>query len=231
MEYCLACNNYGKVWYQPARIGLKQPEGYEIICSVCDGSGYFNVPKITAITPETGKVFGEGDSRKSSKQLVMNVDGTGARLESSLTTAADSESILLGDDNHQVHENLWLGSYPDKHLHPRFKYSLSTNQTADYQYTSNQLVISAPFGDIAWLPPVERIEELGKLLYDLSQNGPTLVHCAAGINRSSLICGIALLHYGFSGVEAVELIRKKRYKMCLSNHVFREWLEEQPAKA
>lgn len=53
-------------------------------------------------------------------------------------------------------------------------------------------------------------------------NGPVLVHCQAGINRSSLVSGLVLVISGAveDGQKAIELIREKR----LSNPVFREYL-------
>lgn len=58
------------------------------------------------------------------------------------------------------------------------------------------------------------------------EQGPTLVHCQAGLNRSSLVAGRALTLSGqMSGAEAVALLREKRSSACLCNPAFAAWLE------
>jgi len=56
------------------------------------------------------------------------------------------------------------------------------------------------------------------------RTGPVLVHCQAGLNRSSLIVGRALILEGMSGNDAVELIREKRSPACLCNPSFEVYL-------
>ncbi len=55
-------------------------------------------------------------------------------------------------------------------------------------------------------------------------DGPTLVHCQAGLNRSSLVVGRALMLGGMAPRAAVDLIREKRSPVCLSNPSFEKWL-------
>lgn len=55
--------------------------------------------------------------------------------------------------------------------------------------------------------------------------GPTLVHCQAGLNRSSLIIGTALmLGDGMSAAEVIAHIREKRSPACLCNPSFEQFL-------
>lgn len=55
--------------------------------------------------------------------------------------------------------------------------------------------------------------------------GITLVHCQAGLNRSSLIAAAALWLSGPEQMdEIIELIRKKRSPACLCNPNFQTWL-------
>lgn len=59
-------------------------------------------------------------------------------------------------------------------------------------------------------------------------DGPTLVHCQAGLNRSSLVAATALtLIRGlpFTGQDAIDLIREKRSPACLDNPAFEEWVK------
>jgi protein-tyrosine phosphatase len=55
-------------------------------------------------------------------------------------------------------------------------------------------------------------------------DGPTLVHCQAGLNRSGLVAARALMLGGMSGVEAVALLREKRSPAVLCNKTFESWL-------
>lgn len=54
--------------------------------------------------------------------------------------------------------------------------------------------------------------------------GPTLVHCQAGLNRSSLVVATALVLDGMAGREAVALLREKRSPACLCNPAFEEFV-------
>ena len=61
------------------------------------------------------------------------------------------------------------------------------------------------------------------------RSAPTLVHCQAGLNRSSLVAARALMLEGRSADEAITLIREQRSPACLCNPAFERWLREQPA--
>lgn len=71
----------------------------------------------------------------------------------------------------------------------------------------------------------EQVEELAELAVMCMQDGPTLIHCQAGLNRSSLVAARAImLGYGATAQHAIELIRDKRSPACLCNRSFEEWL-------
>lgn len=57
-------------------------------------------------------------------------------------------------------------------------------------------------------------------------DGPTLIHCQAGLNRSSFIAALVMIRaeYVSSGAEAVELLREKRSPAVLCNKTFEEYL-------
>jgi protein-tyrosine phosphatase len=52
------------------------------------------------------------------------------------------------------------------------------------------------------------------------------VHCQAGLNRSSLVVGRALMLGGMTADDAIVLIRRKRSPACLSNPSFERWLRQ-----
>lgn len=74
----------------------------------------------------------------------------------------------------------------------------------------------------------EQIEELADLVNQCCEEGPTLVHCQAGLNRSSLIAAVALVRGGVvpTGTEAIQLLREKRSPACLCNKSFEKWIVE-----
>lgn len=54
--------------------------------------------------------------------------------------------------------------------------------------------------------------------------GPTLVHCQAGLNRSSFTLVLALMKHGYTPAEAILLLREKRSPACLCNPYFEQHL-------
>jgi protein-tyrosine phosphatase len=55
-------------------------------------------------------------------------------------------------------------------------------------------------------------------------SGPTLVHCQAGLNRSSLVVVRALVLDGMDVDTAIAVVREKRSPVCLCNPSFESWL-------
>jgi protein-tyrosine phosphatase len=68
------------------------------------------------------------------------------------------------------------------------------------------------------------IPELARWVNACRVSGPVLVHCQAGLNRSSLVVASALMLEGRTADEAIALIREKRSPACLCNPDFEEWL-------
>lgn len=56
------------------------------------------------------------------------------------------------------------------------------------------------------------------------EDGPTLVHCQAGLNRSSLVAARALMLGGMKARDAIALLREKRSPACLCNKSFESHL-------
>jgi len=65
----------------------------------------------------------------------------------------------------------------------------------------------------------------GHVIDSLSRGQDVLVTCAAGINRSGLISGMALIDMlGCSGEDAIRIVRKGRSKYALYNPLFQKIL-------
>lgn len=78
----------------------------------------------------------------------------------------------------------------------------------------------------------EQIFATAQKVADCCADGPTLVHCQAGLNRSSLIAAVALILMGEveTGAEAVALLREKRSPAVLCNKAFEKWIVERFAR-
>lgn len=77
---------------------------------------------------------------------------------------------------------------------------------------------------------MEQVDAIAEWVYQCQKLGPTLVHCQAGLNRSSLIAVRVLQKMGSEGRgymsadNAIKLLREKRSPACLCNPAFEEAL-------
>ena len=71
----------------------------------------------------------------------------------------------------------------------------------------------------------DQVDAIARWVVSCMNDAPTLVHCQAGLNRSSLIAARALTIGGYANAErAISLIREKRSPACLCNKAFERWL-------
>lgn len=75
-------------------------------------------------------------------------------------------------------------------------------------------------------PNREQMVALATWVNICRKQGPTLVHCQAGLNRSGLVAGLALILGGMIPSYAVALLRESRSPAVLCNPVFEKWLLE-----
>lgn len=75
------------------------------------------------------------------------------------------------------------------------------------------------------------IESIARWVNACRENGPVLVHCQAGLNRSSLVAARALMLGGMAAADAIALLREKRSPACLCNPAFLEWLLAQDKRS
>jgi protein-tyrosine phosphatase len=102
---------------------------------------------------------------------------------------------------------------------------LSLNGIAGYVFKTYQRVITTCFDDCLTLPAETYLYSLADLGIALWKDGPILVHCAAGMNRSGLIVGLMLVRSGMmTSKEAIDTMRVKRSNSVLHNPAFRKWL-------
>lgn len=69
-----------------------------------------------------------------------------------------------------------------------------------------------------------QVDEIARWVAGRREEGPVLVHCQAGLNRSSLVAARALMFGGLTADEAITQIRSTRSPACLCNPSFEAWL-------
>ena len=75
----------------------------------------------------------------------------------------------------------------------------------------------------------EQVDSVARWVNEKCEDGPTLVHCQAGLNRSSLVAARALMLRGSSAQDAIAKIREQRSPACLCNRSFEAWLKSHDA--
>lgn len=84
--------------------------------------------------------------------------------------------------------------------------------------------LNVSMNDVADEPDGALVWALAAHVDRMCSLGPTLVHCQAGLNRSNLIAGAALILHGYGREDAVRLLRERRSPAVLCNKTFESWL-------
>lgn len=164
----------------------------------------------------------------------MNVDPTGIRLNLDPT-----KERMKGIAHHghtpfdvpyisQIATNLWQGGCADGLVLP----DLIEHVVSLYPWEAYTLTkMPKTFLEVQMFDSLDQatdqVKELAGWVNNRRKEGPVLVHCQAGLNRSSLIAGYALVLEGMSGKEAVKTLREKRSPACLCNPAFEQFLTKQ----
>lgn len=125
----------------------------------------------------------------------------------------------------QITDTLYLGAIP-KDIQ-QYKYVFNLSGKAAYYISCNQRVMICPFNDCDLVPDEEMLYEIANHVSAAGKKGKTLVHCAAGINRSALILALSLIIDGMKPADAIALLREKRGDIILYNKTFENWLLQQ----
>lgn len=115
---------------------------------------------------------------------------------------------------------------------PRFDAILNLHQWGEYVIPEGVEVLTVEMYDS--LDAIsDQLEELAdQVILWLKQAKRVLVHCQAGLNRSSLIVARVLMkHYNMTADEAITKIREQRSPICLCNATFEEHLRSLDAEA
>lgn len=124
-----------------------------------------------------------------------------------------------------VDGNLWQGGCIDGVELPHdFRHVVSLYPWERYQLGPDTERVEVRLYDSAEIPPESQLLVLAQTVNDLCAEGKTLVHCQAGLNRSGLVAGLALVLGGMAPADAIALLREKRCPAVLCNQTFERWL-------
>lgn len=121
----------------------------------------------------------------------------------------------------QVTDDLWQGGctdgliLPDEIAHVVSLYPWE-RYTVKHDVRSVLSVVMYDSNDQGY----EQVDAIAAWVNACRKDGPTLVHCQAGLNRSSLVAARALMLDGMTAIDAIALLREKRSPACLCNRSF-----------
>ena len=141
----------------------------------------------------------------------------------------DPDKILIGypeilPEHSFIVDGLAQGSFPSYTLVMDVPWSLIISLSRQHR-NHNVPYIHFPFTDGPVLPDTYVLDDLATMVAKRVRAGmQVLVHCDAGLNRSGLVAGLALLKLGYKNDDALALLRKKRCAEVLHNPIFRKYL-------
>ena len=160
----------------------------------------------------------------------LNIDPTKINLNTDPTTQRMSGIARHGNIPFDVpyiskiDENLWQGGCENGLILPDFiDYVVSLYPWEQYTINHEAERIEIRMYD-STDQAMTQVDDIANKVNELRQNGVVLVHCQAGLNRSSLIAARALILEGMEPIDAINLIRIKRSSACLCNKAFEQWL-------
>lgn len=123
-----------------------------------------------------------------------------------------------------IADNLYTGGCPRGEALPSFRFIVDVYARELYHCKLHQAVLCVPLLDSSDGPDADLVLVLARHVNECRKIGPTLVHCQAGLNRSALVAGLALIEGGMPAEHAIWLMRERRSPAVLCNRVFEQFL-------
>jgi protein-tyrosine phosphatase len=125
----------------------------------------------------------------------------------------------------EIADNLWQGGCANGFVLPRDIVHIISLYPWEQYKTHHELrsslsIVMYDSDDQGY----EQVDAIAAWVDICRKDGPTLVHCQAGLNRSSLVAARALMLDGLTAKEAIGLLREKRSPACLCNRSFESHL-------
>lgn len=122
----------------------------------------------------------------------------------------------------EIIDGLWQGGCQDGLVLPRqIKHLVSLYPWESYRINHElDSAVVVRMYDAHGGADMEQVDLLGAWVAKCWDRAPVLVHCQAGLNRSSLVVVSALVHGGLKVGAAIDTVRQKRSPACLCNESF-----------
>ena len=126
-----------------------------------------------------------------------------------------------------IHGNIWVGRWPKISVDPQIKNIVQCCPNRHhYIVESHQTVVRGYLFDADEVPPFLMVDALVTATLEMIDEGPTLVHCKGGINRSPFIAALVMLQRGMSLENTMYLLRTNRSPQILNNEHFMRFLRQ-----
>lgn len=124
-----------------------------------------------------------------------------------------------------VDGNLWQGGCINGvRLPDDFEFVVSLYPWEKYEIGPNTVRVEVEMYDSGAIPDERQLHDVARIINAFRAKGKTLVHCQAGLNRSALTTGLALVLDGMPPADAIALLRSRRCPAVLCNQAFTSWL-------
>lgn len=131
-----------------------------------------------------------------------------------------------------IEGNLWMGGCINGvRLDDDFKHVVSLYPWEQYALGPSTDRVEFRLYDGAEIPDERTLGGAVRYVNHCLEDGKTLVHCQAGLNRSGLISALSLIERGWSPGHAIQLLRAKRHDLVLCNKAFEKYLRKQTQAA
>lgn len=120
-------------------------------------------------------------------------------------------------------ENLYQGGCTNGLRLPRFidhLVSLYPWEQYDVRHDLDSRLEVRMYDSVNAGPDMDHVVQVATWVNQCREQGPTLVHCQAGLNRSGLVTAVALILGGCTPEEAIDMLRASRSPAVLCNPVF-----------
>jgi protein-tyrosine phosphatase len=126
-----------------------------------------------------------------------------------------------------IEGNLWQGGCTNGLVLPKnIEHVISLYPWEQYQFTHELKSYSLNWLYDADEKPPKIVHAIAEWVAYCIADGPTLLHCQAGLNRSSLVAVLALMLDGWDARGAINLLRNQRSPAVLCNPSFENYLLE-----
>ena len=170
-------------------------------------------------------------------------EGTDPKTERWVGVAAAGNTSFDVPFISKITDTLWIGGCRDGLiLPPEFEHVISLSATDIYRVHHNvksflihplfdQIHIQSNDGNDQWGDAEVNevaVDHLATWVNWCCEDGITLLHCSAGLNRSGLVGALALSRQqNFTMLGAISWLREKRSPAVLCNKTFEAWLLSQ----